>query len=301
MRFRVRHQTVYTYDEPVTASYGLLHQLPGDQDGQRSAGASIRIDPEPTWMSSRVDYFGNRVMTCAVRHPHQRLTVHADSIVDTGPRQDALTQAQHIARAVPWESIRDQAGEDLDAWEFSLDSPRIVRSRDLGSYAAPSFAPGTGLLAAIDHFCARVHHDFAFDPKATNVDTPAEDALRKRRGVCQDFAHVMVGGLRSLGLPACYVSGYLETDPPPGVARMVGADRTHAWVGVYVGAGTWYGIDPTNAQPAGVRYVTTARGRDYSDVPPMKGVIFTDATTSTLAVSVDVARLETGPLASTPE
>ncbi len=136
----------------------------------------------------------------------------------------------------------------------------------------------------------RIHTEFEFDTEATKVDTPLVDVMEMRKGVCQDFAHVMIGSLRSLGLAACYVSGYLETEPPPGQPRLTGVDRTHAWVGVYLGGGRWIGVDPTNGRVAGARYVTAARGRDYADVPPLKGVIFTQAEESHLTVSVDVAR-----------
>ena len=180
------------------------------------------------------------------------------------------------------------AADDLDMVEFTLDSPMVTRSEQLAEYARPSFVGDTPLADAVMSLCGRIHADFEFDADATQIDTPLIEVLEMRKGVCQDFALIMVGSLRSLGLPASYVSGYLETVPPPGQKRLTGADRTHAWVGVYLGDGKWIGVDPTNNQIAGPRYITAARGRDYADVPPLKGVIFTDAEESRLTVSVDV-------------
>ncbi|MDH5519700.1 MAG: transglutaminase family protein [Acidimicrobiia bacterium] len=294
MKFKIIHRTTYTYDAPVTASFGQIHQMPESQDGQQCLSRDLTIEPQPEVLSERVDYFGNRVATCVIREAHTKLVVNSKSEVDTGGRAEPVHEADG-SRAIAdltWTEFRQRVtAEDLLATELTLDSPLIIRSRTLATYAEPSFEPDRRLIDAVSDFCARIHRDFTFDTDATQVDTPLEKVLRIRKGVCQDFAHVMVGGLRSLGLPACYVSGYLETDPPPGKERLVGVDRTHAWVGLYLGEGRWIGIDPTNNQPAGERYITTARGRDYGDVPPMKGVIFTDAEKTKLKVSVDVHRI----------
>ncbi len=169
-----------------------------------------------------------------------------------------------------------------------MDSPLVVRSDELAAYAASSFTPGRALAEAVTECSTRIHADFAFDPDATEVDTPLTEVMAMRRGVCQDFAHVLLGCLRSVGLAGRYVSGYLETRPPPGRPRLTGVDRTHAWVAVGLVDGRWVGIDPTNDQMAATAYVTTAHGRDYADVPPLKGVVYTDATESTLTVTVDV-------------
>ena len=294
MKFKIVHRTVYDYDAPVTASFGQIHQMPESQDGQQCLTRVLTIDPEPEVIAERVDYFGNRMATCVIREAHTRLIVNSESEVDTGGRADPLIEANGSRQAAeqPWEELRAQlAADDLAATEFTLDSPLIRRTRELTAYAEPSFEPGRPLIEAARDLSTRVHRDFEFDTTATDVDTPLETVLKLRKGVCQDLTHIMVGGLRSLGLPACYVSGYLETDPPPGSDRLVGVDRTHAWVGLYLGEGRWTGIDPTNDQPAGERYITTARGRDYSDVPPMKGVIFTEAEKTQLQVSVDVHRI----------
>lgn len=286
MRYRVEHTTQYDYDEPVSASYAELRQLPDDVDGQRCVERSIVTTPIADHVREHRDYFGNLVTTVSIFEEHTRLVVTSSSTVDTSQRRSDFGPDGRR----PWGDYRtrDAPPIDLLAVEFGIDSALVARSRRLADYAAPSFDDSTSLADGVLSLCERIHTEFEFDPKATEVNTPIDEVMEIRKGVCQDFAHVMVGALRSIGLPACYVSGYLETLPPPGMPRLQGADRTHAWVGVYVGDGRWVGVDPTNNQLAGPRYVTAARGRDYRDVPPLKGVIFTEAKKSVLTVSVDV-------------
>jgi transglutaminase-like putative cysteine protease len=288
--YQISHTTRYDYESEVEASYAEVYQLPIDIDGQRCRQRSVTTEPRAGHHHERSDYFGNRAAVLTIHEPHTTLVVTSTSVVDTSGRPEAFGESARRG----WESYRvaAEAPHDLTAVEFSLDSPLVSRSERLARYAADSFTSNASLEAALGELNRRIHSDFAFDPEATDIDTPLETVLDLRRGVCQDLAHVMIGCLRSVGLAACYVSGYLETDPPPGSERLVGADRTHAWVGAYLGDGEWIGIDPTNAQLAGHRYVTTARGRDYSDVPPLKGVIFTDAEESTLTVSVDVTPMD---------
>ncbi len=293
MIYEVLHTTQYDYDAPVEASFAEVRQLPDDVDGQVCVRREVTIDPGPEYLREHRDYFGNLTATAVIREPHTRLVVTSSSLIDTTARP---TEFGAEGRQ-PWTSYTAARSDpdDLDAIDFSLDSKRVTRSTELADYASPSFADGDSLADGVVSLCARIHADFEFDAKATQVDTPLADVMKIRKGVCQDFAHVMVGALRSLGLAACYVSGYLETEPPPGQPRMTGVDRTHAWVGIHLGSGRWMGVDPTNNQLAGPRYVTAARGRDYSDVPPLKGVIFTDAEESRLTVSVDVAAQYTSP------
>lgn len=291
MIYEVLHTTQYDYDAPVESSFAEVRQLPGDVDGQVCVRRDVTIDPVPEYVREHRDYFGNLTATAVIRQPHTRLVVTSCSIIDTSGRPtDFGCDGQE-----PWMSYTaaQSVPADLDALEYSLDSRRVERSTQLADYARPSFGDGVSLIDGVISLCTRVHSDFEFDAEATKVDTPLDEVLRIRKGVCQDFSHVMIGSLRSLGLAACYVSGYLETEPPPGRPRLTGVDRTHAWVGVHLGGDRWIGIDPTNDQIAGPRYVTAARGRDYSDVPPLKGIIFTDAERSQLTVSVDVAARET--------
>lgn len=285
MIYEIRHVTRYVYDAPVSASFGEVYQLPADADGQLCLERRVSVTPSAEYYRERRDHFGNTAAVFTIREPHERLVVESTSVVDTGGRPELFGPLGER----PWDDVVESGhGGDLSAAELALDSPLIIRSRPLADYATPSFAPGRPLRSAVLELNHRIHSDFAFDPKATDVETPLETVLELRRGVCQDFAHVLIGCLRSVGLAASYVSGYLETEPPPGKERLTGADRTHAWVGVHCGEGVWIGIDPTNDQLAGGRYVTTARGRDYGDVPPLKGVIFTDAEESKLHVAVDV-------------
>lgn len=287
MIYEVLHTTRYDYDAPVETSFAEVRQLPDDVDGQVCVRREVTTDPGQDTLREHRDYFGNLTATVVIREPHTRLVVTSSSLIDTSGRPTGFG----VEGQQPWTSYTTprSAPDDLDAIEFSLDSRRVTRSLQLADYARSSFADGASLADGVVSLNARVHADFEFDADATQVDTPLADVMKIRKGVCQDFAHVMIGSLRSLGLAACYVSGYLETTPPPGKPRLTGVDRSHAWVGIHLGGGRWIGVDPTNDQLAGPRYVTAARGRDYSDVPPLRGIIFTDAKKSTLTVSVDVA------------
>jgi len=275
VKYGVLHETVYGYESPVVLSQQLLHLTPRPLDFQKLLQHRIAVDPAPAETTGRDDYFGNPVTRILLAAPHGRLTVSAESQVEVAPRAAP-------GSAGAWEDARDRlrgGGEALlDPIQFIFESPHVELFRDLAAYAQASFAPGRDLLAAVLDLMKRIHGDFIFDPKATSVSTPVREVLAKRRGVCQDFAHFMIGCLRTLGIPARYVSGYILTAPPPGKARLVGADASHAWVSVYCGgaadaAGTWIDLDPTNDVIVGDAHVTLAWGRDFSDVTPMRGVI----------------------------
>jgi transglutaminase-like putative cysteine protease len=285
MKYAITHRTRYTYDAPVTSSFAQVHQLPSSVDGQVCEQRSITADPTPEHVRERIDYFDNVTAFLSIDESHDELTVTASSVVDTTARATDF----HEAAARPWETFAATSrSAGLTAVEFVLDSPLVERSPRLLEYAGPSFPDRRSLAESVADLCRRIHEDFEFKPGSTDVSTTIDEVFDLRKGVCQDFSHVMIGSLRSIGIPAGYVSGYLETDPPPGEERLTGVDRTHAWVSVYLGDAGWIGIDPTNDQLAGPRYITTARGRDYSDVPPLKGVIYTDAEESKLRVEVDV-------------
>lgn len=286
VKYEVVHRTRYEYDAPVTASYAQVHQLPWDVDGQTCLRRSITASPLPEHQRERVDYFGNPVAFLSIEDTHDELIVASSCVVDTTGRASEFGPVADL----PWERFSARSGSELDlvAVDFSLDSPLVSASARLADLAFAAFTPGRSLAEATGDLSALIHRSFRFKPGSTDVTTTIDEVLDLGEGVCQDFAHVMIGCLRSVGVPAAYVSGYLETDPPPGKERLTGVDRTHAWVSVYLGDGGWVGIDPTNDQLAGPRYITTARGRDYSDVPPLKGVIYTDAEESKLTVEVDV-------------
>ncbi|GAA1467215.1 transglutaminase family protein [Microbacterium thalassium] len=289
MKYLLSHRTHYVYDKPVRNSLGVHHLRPRQLPWQQVASHAVSLDPLPADFTPDVDYYGNAVTYYHVTAPHTELVIDAASevTVDT-PVYDPA------ALAMPWESVRPLEDPTLPgAWaaaEFALESPRVTHTAEAAEYAAQSLHPGRPIGEAATDLMQRIHRDFDYDTKATTVTSTVADAMRKRAGVCQDFAHVALACLRSHGLAARYVSGYLATQPPPGKERVVGADASHAWLAVWLpGSGEWLAIDPTNNQWANDRYITVAWGRDYGDVSPVRGIIWSKAKKSTLRVSVDVA------------
>lgn len=287
--YRVVHKTEYSYTEPVSPSYGQLYVLPRDHPDQTCVSARVVVDPPADDYRERIDFFGNRVAYFAVQALHRELSVTADStvVVSDRPRGDVPTDGES------WEQVAERLAVDatadyLDARMYVLDSPLVTRIDALGDYARESFTPRLDLLSALSELSLRIHRDFAYLPGSTSVSTPIEVAFEQRSGVCQDFAHVAIGCLRALGLAARYVSGYLESAPRPDGPKLSGADVSHAWLSVFVPGPGWVDIDPTNAQFVNHHYVTTAWGRDYCDVRPLNGIIYTEGSTNRLAVSVDV-------------
>jgi transglutaminase-like putative cysteine protease len=296
--YRVVHRTAYEYDDDVVESHGHAHLLPRDEAGQHVVSTTVAIDPQPGDLHEHRDYYGNRTTYFRVAIPHRALTVTSDSVVAvdrTAPVWAALDVAS--VPADPTAVVAALDDDELQARELALPSPFVPMLADVSSYAAVSLVPGAPLGAALAELLDRVHTDFAYAPGSTAVTTPLAQVVRTRAGVCQDFAHLVLGCLRSAGLAASYVSGYLETAPPPGRPRLTGVDASHAWVSVRVPSVGWVDLDPTNNQPADERYVAVARGRDYGDVPPLKGIIFTESTRSTMRVSVDVRPLTTSSVA----
>jgi transglutaminase-like putative cysteine protease len=289
--YRVTHRTTYRYAVNVSASYGQMHLLPRVVDGQTCRASRLEIDPAPDDLRERTDFFGNRAAFFAIHSDHTSLTATTISDVSVG-RRDSLG----LLGAQPWEQVRNRtAAPEDNGWEpsdFLLDSPLVAASAELADYAGPSFPTGRPVLEALVDLAQRIHADFAYAPGSTSVTTTVDEVLIARKGVCQDFAHLAIGCLRSLGLAARYVSGYLETKPPPGKERLRGADVSHAWASLWVPGGGWVDIDPTNSQVVDDRYVTAAWGRDYADIPPLKGVIFTKGREHKLDVVVDVVRLD---------
>lgn len=290
MRYRVFHRTAYTYGDTVHDSVGQFHLVPRSLPWQVVSSHAVTVDPHPGDVDPDVDYFGNTVTYFHVTEPHERLAIEATSEVDVQtPAYD-----EH-ALAVPWETARPLSQPHTrGAWqaaEFALESPRAQQTPETQEYAAASLVPGRPLGEAVTDLMHRIHADFEYDSTATTVTSSVAEAMRKRAGVCQDFAHLALSGLRAHGVAARYVSGYLATRPAPGKERVFGADASHAWIAVWLGGGEWLALDPTNDQWVDDRYVTVAWGRDYGDVSPVKGIIFTEATTSTLRVQVDVAPL----------
>jgi transglutaminase-like putative cysteine protease len=291
-RYRVSHETSYRYDGDVSSSFGRAHLLPRDGHRQRCQQATVTVAPTPAELREHIDWFGNRSTYFAVTTPHRSLTVLAESVVTiTDPDPEPVTAG--------WEEVREQLATGrgseqlLEARGYALPSPRLPLLAAVGDYARGSFPPVRPLAAAAVDLTRRIHRDFRYVPGSTTVGSSVAELLDRREGVCQDFAHLAVAALRSMGLAARYVSGYLETTPPPGRERLVGADASHAWASVFTGSG-WLDVDPTNDRLVDASYVEVAHGRDYADVPPLQGVIFSDSGESVLRVAVDVERIADG-------
>jgi transglutaminase-like putative cysteine protease len=288
MRYKVVHTTTYTYSESVPICHNEVHLVPRDAPRQTSLTNRLRIRPRPSVVDERLDFFGNRVTSFAVEQAHQRLAVTSVSRVH-------LTAAEptDAANSTRWEQLRDAlfaSTDPVEVYQFTFDSPLVKASSQLAEYAARSFTPGRPIVEAVLELNRRIHTEFIYDPTATAVSTPVPTVLELRRGVCQDFAHLAIGCLRSLGLAARYVSGYLLTAPPPGKPRLVGSDASHAWLSVYTGNGNWLDVDPTNDMLPSREHITLAWGRDYGDVCPIQGV-FVGGGQHGLSVSVDVSQI----------
>lgn len=288
MRYRVSHRTTYSYDDDVNDSLGVAYLAPRELPWQRVLSRELTIAPDAPDRTEDLDYYGNIATYFQVVTPHRTLDLLATSEVEV----DSTTHDE-VAVAAPWEAVRPlERGDVDDAWraqDFVMRSPLVAHPAEVCDYAAQSLIPGRPAGEAVTDLMHRIHDDFTYDKTATTVTSTIADVFDKRAGVCQDFAHLTLACLRSHGLAARYVSGYLATTPPPGKERVVGADATHAWAAVWLPNDGWLAIDPTNDQWVGDRYVTVAWGRDYGDVPPVKGVIFTEAKDSELKVEVDVA------------
>jgi transglutaminase-like putative cysteine protease len=291
MSYRVRHVTEYMYSDGVSTSHHELHLLPREIPGQTVRDELLSVTPEPSLRRDRIDWFGNPSTHLAIQSRHTRLAVLSTFIVD-------------IARDPPseddgsWEDARDwvRAGADAEAramTEMALPSPRMGPSTGAREFAAPSFTPGRPLAEAARELMHRIHKEFKYDPAATDVATSVEEVLRGRGGVCQDFAHVMIAGLRAFGLAARYVSGYLVTHRPGAKSdpSLVGADASHAWVSVRLPGGDWLDLDPTNDVVPSDRHIVVAVGRDFGDVTPMRGVLLGGGRHE-LIVGVDVSPVE---------
>jgi transglutaminase-like putative cysteine protease len=288
VKLRVVHRTAYAYGEPVSSSHHLAHLAPREGELRRTLSHEVTVAPQPSVGRERRDFFGNRAYYFSIREPHRALEVTATSVVELLPVPPLA-----LADSPPWDQLRDQVRRGrrrdlIDAYAYTFESPQLRASPGVRDYALPSFPAGRPVLEAVRDLTRRVHAEFQYDPAATDVSTPIAEVLRRRRGVCQDFAHLQIACLRALGLPARYVSGYLLTHPPAGRPRLVGADASHAWMGTFVPDLGWVDFDPTNDLLPSDEHVTVAYGRDFGDVTPVKGVIHGGGRHE-VRVSVDVA------------
>ena len=290
MIYRVRHLTAYSYDTPVASATLALRVTPRDGAAQRTIAHKVEVSPAPVSVEFERDFFGNAVNVVKIEDAHTELSIDATAEVEVS------YGAPPPGPGTVWQEVADTALHSHDMSpqapaHFMFSSPRIQLSPDVTRYARESFARGRGVIDGARDLMTRIRREFEYEPESTEIWTPLQQAFAARRGVCQDFAHIMIAGLRGLGVPAAYVSGYLRTVPPPGKERLEGADATHAWVSVWCGLEHgWLGFDPTNAIDTGNDHIELAIGRDFSDVSPVYGV-FVGSGANELSVEVDVIPL----------
>jgi transglutaminase-like putative cysteine protease len=297
--YQIQHLTRYSYEDPVSVCHHLAHLLPRESPHHLWRSGEIAITPTPAVRAERLDYFGNPVTFFAIQEPHRELSVLSHTRVQREPAPSPTL----LFSSPPWERVRDLTAQSeqaamispaaLQASQFTLPSPYVQWNRDIAAYAAESFTPQRPIFEAVMDLMSRIHRDFVYDTQSTTVSTTLPEIMAARAGVCQDFAHLIIGGLRSQGLAARYVSGYLLTTPPPGSPRLVGADASHAWASVYLPdqeGGAWLDLDPTNDTVSSDKHFTLAWGRDFGDVSPIRGVILGGGRHA-VRVSVDVTPL----------
>ncbi|WP_029147807.1 transglutaminase family protein [Methylophilus sp. 5] len=294
MRYQVEHQTLYSYDLAVIQSQQLLHMMPRQTDFQQCVSYTLACEPQPAEQSRRSDFFGNHNDYFTILTPHQSLAVLSRFQVDIQPRPTMADLTQSPAWEEAQAMLQLQATLHLTAAPFIYATAKVMCSEALASFARSCFTPQRSLLEAAMALTQHIYAEFEFDPQATDISTPLDEVLKGRRGVCQDFAHLMIGALRSLGLACRYVSGYILTHPPAGQPRLVGADASHAWVSVYCPVYGWVDFDPTNNCLVQQDHITVAWGRDFSDVSPMRGVVLGGGQQQ-LTVNVTVTPLAYAP------
>jgi transglutaminase-like putative cysteine protease len=286
-RYTLRHETHYRYGAAVDLGLHQLRLTPVNIGRQTLLQHALEITPEPDSLMKFRDHFGNEVHSASIESRHQAFSAVLQAVIDVAAREDAVPDGP------AWETIREQMRQDgfptpAEAAEFTYASPLAQESDAATAYVGESFAAGTPVVVALRDLLARMHADFAYTPGATDVTTAVAQVMESRAGVCQDFAHVMIAGLRGIGLPARYVSGYLRTYPPESGASLQGADASHAWVSVWCGTEIgWLDCDPTNDLIVGDEHIAVAYGRDFSDVTPLRGVILGGGQHS-LSVAVSV-------------
>ncbi len=287
MIYAIRHRTTYAYESRVTFARCVLRLTPVSSADQTVLETAVTVTPPPSRSSERPGPFGEPTRTVVIETPHRSLSIETRSRIDVHAASERLDFGE------AWEEVRTRGLETTDLGpagpaHFIYPTSRTPIASQITDYARASFTPGRPVVEAARDLMMRINADFTFDPKATDVSTAAGEAFAARRGVCQDFAHIMICGLRGLSLPARYVSGYLRTTPPPGRPRLAGADATHAWVSLWCGPEVgWIGLDPTNAVIVQNDHIVLACGRDYSDVAPIDGIILSPGRQK-LKVEVDV-------------
>lgn len=290
--YQIVHKTSYRYSDPVSLCQNQLRMRPRNQPHLTCDFVNVEIDPTPTSMDTHPDYFGNIVDSFSIEAPHKALNVTVRSRVSVStPEADSLTTAPNWSDLVSDVRMGTEPA-DWHAREFTFASNRIRHDHQFSLYVQSIFKSGVSVIDGVEVLTRRIHDEFRYDTTATDVNTSTADAFEMKAGVCQDFAHVQIACLRSIGIPARYVSGYLRTYPPPGKPRLIGCDESHAWISVYAGSAIgWVDFDPTNAVRTGTDHIPICHGRDYDDISPMRGIVMGGGST-TLQVSVDVAPVQ---------
>lgn len=288
MIYQVTHRTKFTYTQPVAISHHALRLTPRSHPRQSCLGSTLGIDPVPTVRSEGKDYFGNPLTHLTIQTPHSALMVEAQTLVDV-----VKPDPMHVDQSPPWDQVVQQLqgptdSATLEAQQFMYDSPYIAIDDDTYDFVHECFPPGRPILAGVMDLTSRIFREFAYEGGVTDVSTPVNDVLTARKGVCQDFAHLEIAALRSLALPARYISGYVLTNPPEGKEKLVGADASHAWLSTWCPDLGWVDFDPTNNCIPSDEHITLALGRDYGDVSPINGFMVGGGD-HTPSVSVDVS------------
>lgn len=292
MRYNIIHETIYKYEEGVTFCHNIAILKPKDIIGQRLNSYELEISPKPTSFSERTDFFGNTITRFSIQTYHKELKVIAKSKVDRNCNEELHIENNPIAKALSLKEalVLLEGVEDviLDARQYQLESVLINNiSDEIKAYARISFKENRSVYAASFELMQRIFKDFEFNTEVTNVATPISDVIKNKKGVCQDFAQIAIACLRSVNLPARYISGYIETLPPAGEKKLIGTDASHAWFSVFIPTFGWVDFDPTNNQVPKNQHIVVAWGRDYYDVAPLKGVLYSSGK-SELSVSVDI-------------
>tara|TARA_R110001592_G_scaffold363381_1_gene686582 strand:+ start:12102 stop:12986 length:885 start_codon:yes stop_codon:yes gene_type:complete len=292
MLYQIRHITHYKYAQRVTRCYNLANVMPRDTKHQTCLKSLVTLSPQPAKARKRTDYFGNKTYNFEIQKPHTELIITAVSDVQINDDTRELNLDLGVSYGDALKFLNQTLNrKTIEAREFLLDSPMVESTPALEEYARPSFQTDRSLNSCVSDLTTRIFTEFSYDPSFTTIATPLADVLKHKRGVCQDFAHLQIGCLRAVGIPAKYVSGYIETLPKPGEKKLVGVDATHAWIAYFCPHEGWVEFDPTNNTQSNSQHIVNAFGRDYFDVTPVKGVIFGGGESPILEVSVNVARL----------
>jgi transglutaminase-like putative cysteine protease len=291
INYRVIHTTTYNYSEPVSFCYNIARLEPRNTNDQLCNSSFINITPQPDIINEYEDFFGNKLVYFAIQHEHKALTVTVTSDVT---KSEIMLPPIETYSSMSWELAKEQLGinkvDFLEAREFIAETPVTAADEEIIKYAMQSFTPGRPMFESVYNLMQRIYEDFTYKPGFTTIATPLAEVMKARKGVCQDFAHLAIACVRAMGLPARYVSGYIETIIPEGHEKLIGADASHAWFAVYIPRIGWLDFDPTNNQIPTTQYITIGWARDYFDIAPLKGVVLSSGSHQ-LSVSVDMRRI----------